>query len=120
MKKILIIEDTQEFSLMIQLHLEKAGYETELAFDGETGLKKALELKPDLIILDLKLPVLDGFKVCERLKASPEHKNIPIIMLTVRDSKFEKETGLALGASAYMTKPYDPKELIRTIKELVQ
>jgi len=118
-KKILVFEDERELAEMIRARLVKEGYEVILAYDGEEGFKKAKELKPDLITLDLKLPKLDGYKICENLKDDEDYENIPIIMLTARGSEIERKAGMAAGADAYIIKPYEAKEFIATIKNLL-
>ncbi len=118
-KTILVIEDERELAEMIQVTLVKEGYEVVLTYDGETGLKKAKELKPDLITLDLKLPKLDGYKICEDLKADEKYQHIPVIMLSARDSDIEKKTGAAVGANAYLVKPYEPQILLKNIRKLL-
>lgn len=115
MSKILVIEDEADISELLKARLENAGYQVAQAFDGEQGLRLAQTFAPDLITLDLKLPILDGFNVCERLKKDPALKNIPIIMMSARTSGYEQQVGLSLGAVAYLAKPYDPAELLAAI-----
>lgn len=120
LKCILLIEDEKEMAEMTQVILEKAGYIVHLAYDGEEGLKKAETIKPDLILLDLKLPKLDGYKVCERLKGDDALNKIPIIMLTARRSGMEEKIGYAMGADDYLAKPYEPEALLSKIKNLLK
>lgn len=117
--KILIIEDVPEIALALRIRLEKAGYEVITASDGEEGLEKTREGKPDLIILDLMLPKMDGYRVCRLIKFDEELEHIPIIILTVRDQKKDKTLGREVGANAYIVKPYDFQELLTTIKKLL-
>ena len=120
MKKILLIEDEKDMAAMTKKILVKHGYEVESAYNGEDGLAKARTIKPDLIVLDVKMPKLDGYKVCENLKEDPEFKNIPVIMLTARDSNIERTIGLAMGAEVYLSKPYDPAVLLTKISQLLK
>ena len=120
MKKILLIEDDKDMAAMTKKILVKHGYEVESAYNGEDGLAKARTIKPDLIVLDVKMPKLDGYKVCENLKEDPEFKNIPVIMLTARDSNIERTIGLAMGAEVYLSKPYDPAVLLTKISQLLK
>lgn len=119
MKRILVIEDEKEMAEIIKVRLVREGYEADLAFDGEEGLYKAKLLKPDLITLDIKMPKMDGYQVCEQLKADEEYKHIPIIMLTVRASEIEKKVGFAAGSDEYIPKPYEAEDLLGKIKELL-
>ena len=112
-KKILIIEDEKTISDIIQFNLTKEGFEVETAYDGKDGLEKALNGKPDLILLDLMLPLMDGFQVCKRVR---EVSNVPILMLTAKDEEVDKVLGLELGADDYITKPFGMRELIARIK----
>lgn len=112
-KKILIIEDEKTISDIIQFNLTKEGFEVETAYDGKDGLEKALNGKPDLILLDLMLPLMDGFQVCKRVR---EVSNVPILMLTAKEEEVDKVLGLELGADDYITKPFGMRELIARIK----
>ena len=119
-KTILIIEDEEEISRMLKLRFTHAGFLVEAAFDGEEGLAKVKSIKPDLIILDVKMPQLDGIEVCKILKADPNYKNIPILMLSVKVTGQEQKEGLAAGANAYLTKPYEGDKLMSTAKKLLK
>ena len=112
-KKILIIEDEASISDIIKFNLKKEGYETDTAFDGQTGLNKALEGQFDLILLDIMLPLMDGFEVCKKVR---EKSNVPILMLTAKEEEVDKVLGLELGADDYITKPFGMRELIARIK----
>jgi two-component system alkaline phosphatase synthesis response regulator PhoP len=109
-KKILIIEDDPGISLGLKDEFESEGYDVWAAEDGEKGLEAAKTQKPDLIVLDIMLPVLDGYEVCKRLRM--EGNRTPIIMLTVRDKEIDKILGLELGADDYVTKPFSLRELV--------
>jgi DNA-binding response OmpR family regulator len=117
---ILAIEDEQDLAKIIQAQISAAKYNVVLAFDGEEGLAKAKELKPDLIVLDLMLPKIDGYRICEFLKADPQYKHIPIIILSARTAKIEQKAGFAAGADAYLIKPYEGEILLAKIKELLK
>lgn len=112
-KKVLIIEDEKSIADIIQFNLNKEGFETETAYDGKTGLEKALSSKPDLILLDVMLPVIDGFQVCKKVR---ESSTVPIVMLTAKEEEVDKVLGLELGADDYITKPFGMRELIARIK----
>lgn len=117
--KILIVEDERDLMTMIKLRLEAAGYQTSEAYDGQQGLEKARKEKPDLIILDLMLPKMDGYRVCRLLKFDEKYKNIPIIMFTARAQDSDKKMGEEVGADAYVIKPFESKVLLDKIKELL-
>ena len=112
-KKVLIIEDEKSISDIIKFNLVKEGFEVETAFDGLTGLNKAQEINPDLILLDVMLPSLDGFQVCKKIR---EASTVPIIMLTAKEEEVDKVLGLELGADDYITKPFGMRELVARIK----
>ncbi len=116
-KKILIVDDVRETLLALKIRLEYAGYEVFTAADGEAGLKAARDLKPDLILLDVMLPKIDGFSICRLLKFDDEYARIPIIMLTAKGQTSDMEIGKQVGADAYMTKPYNAKDLIAKVTE---
>jgi DNA-binding response OmpR family regulator len=116
MKKILIIEDEKDMVTGLKFNLEARDYAVIAAYDGEAGYKKALEEQPDLVILDLMLPKLNGYEVCKILKK--EIPDLPIIMLTAKSQEVEIVTGLELGADDYITKPFSVLELLARIKAL--
>lgn len=117
-KTILVVEDEVSIATLLKYNLEQAGFQVLLAHDGKEGLNKALSENPDLLILDLMLPILDGMEVCKELRS--QKKNIPIIMLTARDDEFDKVLGLELGADDYMTKPFSPREVIARVKAVLR
>lgn len=117
-KTILVVEDEMSIATLLKYNLEKAGFNVLLAHDGKKGLELALNQKPDLIVLDLMLPELDGMEVCKELRSS--RMNTPIIMLTARDDEFDKVLGLELGADDYMTKPFSPREVIARVKAVLR
>lgn len=112
-KKILIIEDEKAISDIIKFNLVKEGFEAETAYDGQDGLDKAMAGTPDLILLDVMLPVMDGFEVCKRVR---ESSMVPILMLTAKEEEVDKVLGLELGADDYITKPFGMRELIARIR----
>lgn len=117
-KKILVVDDEQSIVTLLQYNLEQAGYSVITAFDGEEGLQAAVELSPDLVVLDLMLPKLDGLEVCKQLRQ--QKLNIPILMLTAKDDEFDKVLGLELGADDYLTKPFSPREVVARIKAILR
>ncbi len=121
-KKILITEDSPTVLAIMQAALQEEGFEVTTALDGQDALNKARakDNLPDLIILDLMLPKIDGYKVCRMLKFDDKYKHIPIIMFTARMQEADKKLGKEVGADAYLTKPFDPAVLISKIKELLK
>ena len=117
-KKILIVEDDPGISLGLKDEFESEGYEVWTADEGEKGWEAARNQKPDLIILDIMLPALDGYEVCKRLRM--EGNRTPIIMLTVKDKEIDKILGLELGADDYVTKPFSLRELIARAKAVLR
>lgn len=113
MKKILIVDDEKPISDIIKFNLTKEGYETVTAFDGREAIAKFEEENPDLIILDLMLPELDGLEVAKEVRKT---SHIPIIMLSAKDSEFDKVIGLEIGADDYVTKPFSNRELLARVK----
>jgi DNA-binding response OmpR family regulator len=115
-KEILIVEDETGILMSLKDEFESQGYTVHAAEDGERGLEMAKEKKPDLIILDIMLPVLDGYEVCKRLRMDGDRT--PIIMLTVKDKEVDKVLGLELGADDYVTKPFSFAELTARVKAI--
>ena len=113
-KSILIVEDEQNIVDILSFNLSREGYDTLEAYDGPTGLQLALEQDPDLILLDLMLPGMDGFEVCRQVRESGS--STPIIMLTAREEETDKVLGLELGADDYITKPFSMRELLARVK----
>ncbi|TAN61966.1 response regulator transcription factor [bacterium] len=119
-KRLLIVDDEQDLAEMIKFRLEANGYETLLAHDGQAALDTARKEKPDLIILDLMLPKMDGYKVCGLLKNDSRYSRIPIIIFTAKGQEDDMKLGREAGANAYLTKPFDPAALLGKIKELTK
>ncbi len=118
-KKILLVDDEEDLRKMLKFRLEALNYDIVEAGDGESALKKAKSVNPDLILLDLMLPKVDGFEVCKRLKSDDNYKKIPIIMFTARAQEKDAELSKEVGADAHITKPFEPQELVEKIKELL-
>lgn len=119
-KRILVVDDERDLLEMVTLRLKAQGYEVITACDGEQGLDKARREKPDLIILDLMLPKIDGYKVCRMLKFDEKYKKIPIIMFTARAQDKDEKLGFEVGADAYLNKPFDPDFFLAKIEELIK
>ncbi|MEZ2458036.1 response regulator [Salinicoccus roseus] len=118
MHKILVVDDEPSIVTLMKFNLEKAGYEVITAEDGRQGLDLSLTEKPDLIVLDLMLPGMDGMDVCKTLRQ--EKVDTPILMLTAKDEEFDKILGLELGADDYMTKPFSPREVVARVKAILR
>jgi len=118
-KKILVVDDEADLVETLKFRLEAAGYAVVAAYDGQEGLAMAKKEKPNLILLDVMMPKLDGFQVCRLLKFDSNLKNIPIIMLTARGQDQDKLTGKGVGADIYITKPFDAPKLMAEIKKFL-
>lgn len=116
MKKILIVDDEADIIEILQFMLESNGYECIKAFDGEEGLKLAREANPDLIILDVMMPKINGYKISRLLKYDNKYKNIPILMITARSQKEDKIIGEETGADEYITKPFQIDYVLEKVK----
>jgi len=119
-EKILIVDDEKDIVKMLDYNLKKEGFRTVAASDGEEALDKAAREHPDLILLDLMLPEVDGLEVCKALKKEPKTAAIPVIMLTAKTQETDKIVGLELGADDYVTKPFSPRELLARIKAILR
>ncbi len=115
--RILVVDDEADLVSVLRLGLEIEGFEVIEASDGEEGLRKAREEHPDLMVLDLMLPKLDGYKVCRSLKFDERFKNLPILILSARTGEQDRRLALDLGANAFISKPYDMRSLVGTIRE---
>ena len=118
-KKILIVDDEKDLVILLKAHFKKAGYEVVEAFDGEQGYQKYLTEAPDLILLDLKMPKLNGFEVCRKIRRESKDESIPIIMLTALQDDADRLIGKVVGAQKYMTKPFKVEELLREVEWLI-
>ena len=119
-KKILIVDDERDIVKALTIRLQRAGYEVVTAFDGAQGIFMAHKEKPDLIILDIRMPAGNGFGVAEKLKQSVDIPPIPVIFLTGSPEKDSEKKAMALGARFYIKKPYDPEELLDAIERAVE
>lgn len=119
-KRIVLVEDEDSILQTLQLLLESEGFRVIAAVDGMEGLNKIRAEKPDIVILDIMLPKLDGYKICGLLKHDGRYAQIPVIMLTARAQESDKAMGKEVYADAYITKPFDPEALMATIKKLIK
>jgi two-component system alkaline phosphatase synthesis response regulator PhoP len=115
-KKVLVVDDDRIITTLLKKYLEDNGYEVTAKNEASEGLEYAMTRKPDLIILDVMMPIINGFNFCRLIKAEEDSKNIPIILLTSRNKLKDIEIGLEMGAEAYLIKPLNIEELLRTIK----
>lgn len=118
--KILVCDDERHIVRLIQVNLERHGYQVVTAYDGKEGLEKARAEKPDLMVLDVMMPYMDGFEVLKTLKREPETENLPVIMLTAKAQDKDVFEGYHYGADMYLTKPFNPMELISFVKRIAQ
>jgi DNA-binding response OmpR family regulator len=118
-KKILVVDDQENIARILRMMLENKGYETVWAGDGAEALRLAKSEEPDLILLDVMLPKIDGFKVCRLLKFDKKYNRIPIVLLTAKSSPADKQTGREVGADYYLEKPFQPVQLIQVIEQLL-
>lgn len=118
-KKILIADDEEDIKIVVQLYLESKGYEIVTAFDGLDAVDKAKSEMPDLILLDIMMPIIDGFEVCRRLKADPATAHIPVVMLSAASQTESKKRGLSAGAADYIVKPFEPEHLHKILSGLL-
>lgn len=118
-KKILIIEDDRSAARLAQYTIQQAGYDVIIAYDGYEGLEKTLNEHPDLVILDIMLPGLDGYEVCHRLRAEPETITLPILMISAKAREEDRNIGLKVGADDYLAKPVEPSVMLAKIAELL-
>ncbi|MBI2252314.1 MAG: response regulator [Armatimonadetes bacterium] len=118
-KKILVIDDNVEFTVMIELILKSFGFEPIIALNGKEGLKKVELEKPDLALLDIMMPGIDGFEVLLKIKSHPEYKNIPVIMLTAKTDDSDKKKAFDFGANDYITKPFKSMILKQKIENFL-
>lgn len=116
-QKILIVDDDENIADLISLYLLKECYDTRIVYDGEAALREIKTYEPDLMLLDLMLPGIDGYQVCREVRT---HSNLPIIMLSAKGEVFDKVLGLELGADDYILKPFDPKEMVARVKAVLR
>ena len=118
-QRILIVDDEPNIVISLEFLMKKEGFEIAVATDGEAALRLASEFRPDLILLDIMMPKKSGFEVCQALRADPALAAIKVVMLTAKGRETEVAKGLALGADAYITKPFSTKDLLARIKSLL-
>ena len=119
-QKVLVVDDEDNIRMLVRFNLEKAGYEVFEAEDGRKAVEIAVDLTPDIVLLDLMLPGIDGLEVCRNLKRNPRTAALPIIMLTAKSDEIDRVIGLELGADDYMTKPFSQRELVARIKAVLR
>jgi len=120
-KRVLVVDDDRVIQQLLEVNLDLEGYEVVgSAGDGLQALEMAKKLNPDLILLDIMMPKLDGLEVCRRLKADPKLAKIPVVLLSARAQDMDVREGLEIGADAYLTKPFDPVELLEVVGRLVK
>ncbi len=119
-KRVLVVDDEPNIVLSLEFLMRRAGFEVQVARTGGEALKALEGEPPDLVLLDVMMPEVDGYEVCERLRARPEWRKTKIIMLTARGREAERERGLALGADAYITKPFSTRELVEQVKRMLE
>lgn len=119
-KRILVVDDEVDLVETVRFSLELEGYDVLVAYNGEEALNQARKENPDLILLDLMLPKLDGYKVCRLLKFDERYKHIPILMLTAKTQEKDKATGMETGANEYITKPFEMDELMKKVKNYLR
>jgi len=122
MKKgtVLIIDDEKDLIELVRYNLEKEGFDVIAATDGQAGLEVVKKHRPDLVMLDLMMPGLDGLQVCQRLRADPRMGRVPVIMLTAKATEADRVVGLELGADDYITKPFSPREVVARVKAVLR
>lgn len=118
--KVLVVDDEENIQELIRLGLRYEGFQVESASNGPDGISAAQRLSPDLVILDLMLPGMDGLEVCRRMRANPTTQDVPILMLTAKDEVHDRVTGLDTGADDYLTKPFDFEELVARVKAILR
>jgi DNA-binding response OmpR family regulator len=118
-KRILIADDEPNIVVSLEFLMQREGYEVRAAADGEETLRQVQEFKPDLVLLDIMLPLRNGFEVCQRIRENPEWRHTRIVMLTAKGREVEVTKGLALGADVYITKPFATRELLASVQRLL-
>lgn len=117
---ILVADDEPSIVLSLQVLLQKAGFDVRIARNGEEALQSVEANPPDLILLDAMMPKRDGFDVCQSLRANPAYQTLPIIMLTAKSRDVERQKGMALGATDYVTKPFSTRDLVATVRKYLE
>jgi DNA-binding response OmpR family regulator len=119
-KRVLVIEDEKDMADIVAIFLRKEGYEVECAYDGEKGLDKIRSLKPDLVILDIMLPKLDGRDLLKTVRQEADIKDTPILVLSAKSQQWDRDIGLELGADEYLEKPFDGLRLVRQVRNILR
>jgi two-component system alkaline phosphatase synthesis response regulator PhoP len=118
-KKIMVVDDEPYIARVIKFKLEQEGYTVISANDGITGLNKIKEEKPDLVLLDVMMPGMSGYEVCQKIKGDAELAGIPVVILTAKGQERDREQGFSMGASDYITKPFSPNRLLELVKSII-
>jgi len=118
--RILIVDDEPNIVLSLEYLMKREGFEVAVAADGEVALRAMAERRPDLVILDIMMPRLNGFEVCQRIRAEPAWRGVRVLMLTAKGRETELKKGLEVGADAYVTKPFSTKDLVAEIRRLLE
>ncbi len=118
-KRVLVVDDEPNIVLSLEFLMKKAGFEVEVARNGQEALEAIARQPPDVLLLDVMMPEMDGFEVCERLRADPRGRATKVVMLTARGRDSERQRGLALGADVYVTKPFSTRELVARVKAML-
>ena len=119
-KKILVVDDERHIVRLVEVNLTRAGYDVASAYDGVEALEKVKQEDPDMIVLDVMMPRMDGFEVLKRLQADPDTQDIPVIMLTAKAQDADIFRGWSSGVSSYLTKPFNPRELLTFVERIFQ
>ncbi|MDJ0950669.1 MAG: response regulator [Alphaproteobacteria bacterium] len=118
-QSVLVVDDEPNIVLSLEFLIEQAGYEVRVAYDGEAALKAIEDYTPDLVLLDVMIPKLDGYDVCRRIRANPDWNGVRIIMLTAKGRDVEREKGIALGADDYITKPFSTRDVVDRVNRFL-
>ncbi len=118
-KKVLIADDEANIVMSLHFLMEAAGYEVRTVADGDTALRVLLEFRPDLVLLDVMMPKRNGYEICQAIRETPALRGVKVVMLTAKGRDIDAEKGLALGADAYVTKPFATKDLVARVKAML-
>ena len=119
-KKVLVVDDEWQIARLLQVNLQQAGYEVDVAHDGREALKKLDSYQPDLLVLDIAMPYADGFEILEILKADPDSRHIPVIFLTAKSHETDVFRGYQSGVDCYLTKPFEPADVVTVVNRIFQ
>jgi DNA-binding response OmpR family regulator len=119
MPKVLVVDDDRAIQQLLEVNLELDGYDVAKAVDGAEALEMVASFAPDIVLLDVMMPRMDGREVCKRLKADPKTAALPIVFLSARAQEMDVSLGLELGAAAYLTKPFEPQDLLDTVRRVL-